>query len=102
MDHGCLQKDRAELWVCFAFVCNSSLKIFTIEKLVFSPAKKLLSTSRQLRRYLVYILIKLFILVECTWHCYPGIDHKYRAVVGFVDKRKTCNELNMLHKERSR
>lgn len=50
----------------------------------------------------MYILIKLFILVECTWHFYPGIDHKYRAVVGFVDKRKTCNELNMLHKERSR
>lgn len=46
---------------CFPFVYNNPLKIFTIEKLMFSPIKNLLSILRQLRKYSEYILVKLFI-----------------------------------------
>lgn len=100
MDHGCLRgQSRQSFGFCFPFVYNNPLKIFTIEKLIFSPVKNLLSALRQ---WSIYWLNCLF-LVECTWHCYPGIDHKYIAVVGvLLRKKNTCNELNMLHKERSR
>lgn len=55
------QRAEQSFGVCFPFVWNKLLKIFIIEKLVFLPVKNLFSSLGQLRRYLEYILIKLFI-----------------------------------------
>lgn len=49
---------------CFPFVYNNPLEIFTIEKLIFSPVKNLLSTLRQLRACSEYILVKLLSFSE--------------------------------------
>lgn len=59
MDHGCLREQS--FGACFPFVWNNPLKIFMIEKRVFLSVKNLLSSLGQLRRYLEYILVKLFI-----------------------------------------
>lgn len=55
------QRAEPSSGVCFPFVWNNPLKIFMIEKPIFLPVKNLLSSLRQLRRYLEYILVKLFI-----------------------------------------
>lgn len=55
------QRAEQSFGVCFPFVWNKLSKIFMIERPVFLPVKNLFSSLGQLRRYLEYILVKLFI-----------------------------------------